>query len=52
MKNILFLAVLAAVISGCTTQAQNQVKAAEPKEVAAEAAELAPRALIMAAPRF
>ena len=40
MKNILFLVVLAAVIYGCTTQAQNQAQTAEPKEVEARAAEL------------
>ncbi|MEO0727748.1 MAG: efflux RND transporter periplasmic adaptor subunit [Bacteroidota bacterium] len=40
MKNILFLVVLAAVINGCTTQAQNQAKAAEPKQVEAQVAEI------------
>lgn len=39
MKNILVLVVLAAIISACTTQAQNQAQTAEPKEVEAQAAQ-------------
>ena len=38
MKNILAIAVLAAIITACTTQAQNQAKTSEPKEVAAQEA--------------
>lgn len=38
IKNILFLAIVAAFVSGCTTQAQNQAQVNEPKEVEAQAA--------------